>query len=477
MERLVSNNGVAAGDPSARGRGAKGSAVVRAARVGAALVLAVSLSGCSMMRDLGLDFGLFGGDESEEAMAVADAQGDQRPDYTDAAKTPPSFAVGDRFTFDNPRATWTVKEVSGDRVRWVADSGAEQVTAMNPLLPALSWTSERQGEGRRLISDMSAPFFPLEVGKTVTFTATVSTDKPPYAWEFTWRCEVLGTERVEVQAGTFGTYRIACGRKRPDELVFNYAPAVGHYVRMASTPQPGGKTAVRDLIEFRSRQYIAFVDPKTAAMSQERGMEGAMAQGGEMADMPPASLQAAEPEMGAEIDERALSEPDATDSDGPVLVMGEGSAPQSGLTREGAAKRERAARKEATRPEPSTQSTTGSTGGSGTADAAGGADRRTARAATVPEGMTRADALPDGSVAIHLASYKNPANVETGWRRLTEANGDLLGNVRPLVRQVTLSGKGTYQRLLAGPLASMKDAEALCAALKKRDVYCDPMQL
>ena len=91
--------------------------------------------------------------------------------------------------------------------------------------------------------------------------------------------------------------------------------------------------------------------------------------------------------------------------------------------------------------------------------------------------MTRADALPDGSVAIHLASYKNPENVERGWRRLTEANGDLLGNVRPIVRQVTLSGKGTYQRLLAGPLASMRDAEALCAAFETREVYCDPMQL
>lgn len=482
-----------------RGRGVRRFAFAAAA--------AFALSGCSSMADMGLDFGFlsdwFGGHGARNGAgaAMSDTNGPERPSLAEMAATEPRFAVGDSFTFDNPRATWTVKEVGEDRIRWVADNGDEQVTDTNPLLPALAWRSEGQGEGRRRISGMNQPFFPLEPGKHITFESTVSSDQPPFAWEFTWSCDVLGTERVETPAGRFGTYKIACGRKRPDELTFYYAPAVGHYVRMVNVPEPGGKRIARDLVDFRSRQHMAFVDPKTSAMAD--GGADVAGEGGEIAELPPASLQTrggtdAGASDGGASGEGALADPSLPEMDnpmdrdkpdprfaidGPVLIMGEGNTPQSGLTPDGANKSRESAMSTAPTPRDRDGDETSGDGGTAAEEPAAGsgdgeAPTQTASAAAaLPEGMTPATDLGEGAVALHVASYKNPDNVETGWRRLKAANGDLLGNVRPIVRKVTLPEKGVFFRLLVGPVASMSDAEALCAALDSRDVYCDPMTL
>ena len=37
---------------------------------------------------------------------------------------------------------------------------------------------------------------------------------------------------MEVPAGAFETYKIQCGRYKPTELEFFYAPQIGHYVVM-----------------------------------------------------------------------------------------------------------------------------------------------------------------------------------------------------------------------------------------------------
>lgn len=166
----------------------------RRARVRASALLAgaLLLAGCSSLEGV-FDGGLFGGSEMSNAAASTDGAAlDERPSLEALAAAAPELAAGDRFTFDNPTVTWTVERVEDDRIYWRADNGDEQVTAQNVILPALAWSSAGQGRGRRLITEMSAPFFPLRAGKRVTFNSTVSTDAPPYAWEFTWACETLG---------------------------------------------------------------------------------------------------------------------------------------------------------------------------------------------------------------------------------------------------------------------------------------------
>ncbi|WP_210681296.1 SPOR domain-containing protein [Marivibrio halodurans] len=420
------------------------------ARAGLVLGGLLMLSACSSSGGF-FDFSFLedwfsGGEETGAAMEGAMPTA---PDIEDLAAVPPKLVVGDRFSFDNPDVTWEVKRIEGDRIFWQADSGDEQVTALNPILPALAWRSAGQGQGRRLITDMSEPFFPLRVGKSLTFQSTVSTDTPPYAWEFIWSCEILGTEAITVPAGSFETYRIQCGRQRADELIFSYAPRVGHYVRMVSHPGAGQERVVRELTGFRSRNYIAYVDPMTTAMAEGQaigdGANGEIRRPGGAGTVTMVPL----PPM-----ENPMNSPDSRfdNTEQPMMVVPQdGTAPKSGLSDEGRARQAQSQTKPRT-------------------------DTASVEAPDSAQGLPGA-AVGKGAIALHLASYKNPANAERGWMQLSEANTDLLGAQRPIVRRVDLPGKGIFYRLHAGPVASMSDAKALCAALKARNLYCVPMQL
>jgi hypothetical protein len=331
----------------------------------------------------------------------------------EAAREAPSFRPGDRFTFDNPVETWTVTGVEGDRVTWVSDGGARQVTTRNPLLPALEWTSPDKGAGRRLISGQTQPMFPLSPGKEVSFRATVDTDQPPFAWEFEWTCEVGGLEPTAVPAGEFATYRVACGRDGVEETVMFYAPEIGYNARMlvASTPNGSGTGAMaeRRLTSFaRAGDGIASGAPvaPAGAVDMQEATEGAL----------PLRIG---------------------DSDGTVQEDGEGPTALGMIAGETV---------------PATAATEPAT--SALADTAS------------------APVAPSGSTVVHLASYKNPDNAEAGWKQLMAANRDLLEGTRPIVRQVDIPGRGIFYRLHAGPVASRGAGEEICKALARRGVYC-----
>lgn len=80
---------------------------------------------------------------------------------------------------------------------------------------------------------------------------------------------------------------------------------------------------------------------------------------------------------------------------------------------------------------------------------------------------------PTGAIMVHLASYRDVENANTGWSQLLSEYGDLLGGLGPLVNQVEIPNKGTFYRLRAGPLESLDAAKRLCAGLKARGAYCD----
>lgn len=436
----------------------------RRGRVAAAVALSLLLGGCSSLEGV-FDFSFLEEWFSSSPSADGGDAAEPRPELEDLAAAPPQLVAGDRFTFDNPDVTWTVERVEDDRIFWKADNGDEQTTGLNPILPALAWNSAGQGRGRRLITDMNPPFFPLRVGKRVTFKSTVSTDTPPYAWEFTWTCETLRTEEVEVPAGRFETYVIQCGRQRPDELTFYYAPQIGHYIRMVSRPGGGGERnqISREMTDFLSRRYIAFVDPKTTSASDGLGAvqparvesEETMAEAG----APPASPMVPMPTLDNPLDK---PDPRFDQPQGPVLIMPEGQAPTSSLSGDG-----QAAAQPAPQAQPMQQQ----------AAAQPAQQQATAQPQqTAPRTLAGAE-VAAGSVALHLASYKQQANAERGWRELSGANSDLLGGARPIVRRVDVPGKGLFYRLYAGPVADMENARALCAALKARNIYCAPMQL
>ncbi|NMM44155.1 hypothetical protein HH303_06685 [Rhodospirillaceae bacterium KN72] len=408
----------------------------RPPQVGAVIVSgSLLLSGC----------GGFGGMGSDQAAGISGKTADA---VQIAAANPPALGPGDRFAFDNPDVVWEVVSVDTDgRIAWRSDTGETQITDANPLLPALEWHSPTRGNGTRLISGMSASMFPMKPGKEIQFRSTVDTDQPPYAWEFDWQCSIGALSLQTVPAGSFPAYRVACGRQDPEEMVFQYAPQVGNYVRLTVT-DPAGKTIERRLTALH----------KGAGMDNLQQVSEAPQSGlATMAETPMATGGDSQPTMpingNAAMPSETKSGPTALGmlAEPPVdnLPMGE-----DPLAPEGAAA--------ATSPT--------STGAPGTS------------AVTTPQtepardmSATASAAVPDatsGSVAMHLASYKDPNNAEVGWKQLLAGNRDQLDGLRPIVRKVDIPGKGIFYRLHAGPIASKAQADAMCRTLKARGLYC-----
>ena len=93
----------------------------------------------------------------------------------------------------------------------------------------------------------------------------------------------------------------------------------------------------------------------------------------------------------------------------------------------------------------------------------------------VPKPPTAAPPPPglSGGSVVYLASYRSQAAAKQGWTALKDKHGDLLNGLKPEVRQVEVTGKGTYYRLYAGPVSPTSVA-GLCRELNGRGAFCAP---
>lgn len=389
----------------------------------------------------------------------SDPSGPLNPKLSEIAATPPVYTPGDRYAFSNPDVVWEVVAVDQGEIVWRADNGDMQRTAANPLLPALGWTSAGTGRGKRLITDMTEDFFPLKVGKEISFRSTVSSDKPPYAWEFDWRCTIDARERMAARVGEVDVFKIVCGRQRPDEITFYYAPEVGHYVKLVAANQTGTGGSERWLTGYqwaaappalRGLEETMIADSKgVMAETEARGPEG------ETAPMP-ASVEA-ETMSGSDV-MASVSTPESGRMAGERVATAE-----SGLSKDGDAM----------------MSDTGST-------AAGDAEYTGAMALTSQTASAGTSATPAGSTAlaaaagsvaaeglgVHIASYRDPNNAERGWKLAMAENPTVLSGTRPVIRKVDLGVKGVFYRLHAGPIGDKAKADNMCKALKATGHYC-----
>ena len=117
-----------------------------------------------------------------------------------------------------------------DRILWKSDLEEEQATSLILFYPRfLGKVTNAEGYA---LCQIFRGFFPLQKGNVFSFMATVDTDQPPYAWEYSWQCETMAAQMRTTPVGEFLTYKIACGRDGKTELVFYYAPEIGYYVQM-----------------------------------------------------------------------------------------------------------------------------------------------------------------------------------------------------------------------------------------------------
>ena len=417
---------------------------VRGRSFGCALCLLVlSLAGCESLS------GILGSSTENQPLQTA-----EKKDQTQR----PIFGVGDRYRFDNPEITWEVTAVHGERVYWRSAGGDEQVTSTNPLLPAFAWQSVRRGSGQRIISNQAGAIFPLKVGARLTFRSTVSTDKPPFGWEFEWSCDVVGKERVTVPAGEFDSFRVQCGRQGSRELSFYYVPEIGHYARMEAIGPDGKKTATRNLIAYEhgetsvssldttlasaeivspTKKSAGIYNPPVTTGTQTQPVDASVT-----SRTPNFAVEESQPANAAGIQNSALAKKiDLT------------KLPTFGL--------------EQVRPNLPTTSSTGQSQDS--VPTAGNLPPTIAT--TKPKSLA---ALPttDHSVIIHLASYRDSDAARRGWLALRRKYNPLFDGLHPEIQRVELKGKGTYYRLYAAALPSRSVAQDICEQLKKRGGWC-----
>ncbi|OHC83205.1 MAG: hypothetical protein A3G73_09335 [Rhodospirillales bacterium RIFCSPLOWO2_12_FULL_67_15] len=97
-----------------------------------------------------------------------------------------------------------------------------------------------------------------------------------------------------------------------------------------------------------------------------------------------------------------------------------------------------------------------------------------APAAAAPP-AAKGPAAVKGGATVHLASYRSRQQADRGWQQIQRAHSEILGKLKPDIAEVNLgSGKGTYFRLKAGPLANKDAAADICRQLKQRRQYCEP---
>jgi cell division septation protein DedD len=91
--------------------------------------------------------------------------------------------------------------------------------------------------------------------------------------------------------------------------------------------------------------------------------------------------------------------------------------------------------------------------------------------APAPAAATPRPAPPATGWRVQVAAVRSPDAAKTEWERVRRANGDVLGSLQ-FGTQITLDNRGTYYRVLAGPVADEAQAKQICAALIKRKQGC-----
>ncbi|WP_299392348.1 SPOR domain-containing protein [Pelagibius sp.] len=81
-----------------------------------------------------------------------------------------------------------------------------------------------------------------------------------------------------------------------------------------------------------------------------------------------------------------------------------------------------------------------------------------------------------GDLVAHLSSLRSKEAANKEWQSLKKAFPAELGRFGPAITKTEIAKRGTFYRVLAGPLASKKAAQDLCAALKAKKQYCQVMK-
>lgn len=78
-------------------------------------------------------------------------------------------------------------------------------------------------------------------------------------------------------------------------------------------------------------------------------------------------------------------------------------------------------------------------------------------------------------MVIHLSSLRSEKAAKKEWEALKRAFPEQLSAMSPRFARTEIAERGTFYRVLAGPLPSKQAAKQLCGALKAKKQYCQVM--
>ena len=378
------------------------------------------LSGCSSVGSIGESFG---GSAPEDRLAPAPA---------------PIYAAGDTFVYtENGQPTREqVVSVAPDRVVWTNDSGLIWTKDTALVTPQLRWSSHPElGRGQQTIIGSPEQLFPLQEGNVIAYSVRGSAENAPAGWQEEHRCVVSGQEDVQVQAGTYTTFRIDCQRKDFLDSYF-YSPVVQNYVlriRDFGTGQSRKELLSVTLANDRTRDLPATV---AAAPSPVEGPSVQQPVTPPVAVMGPTAV----PVMTPEVEPKMPMGTDAERADALISRL-----------EDVVSRLEKVAGMEA---------------GTVAAPATASAAPRTAQ-------RTASSGGSSGPWAVHLASYRSQRSAQTGWTVL-QRKFPALQDKRMVTSEFDPgNGRGTYVRLMAQGFPNRDAAIQFCAPLKANGQFCD----
>ena len=357
--------------------------------------------------------------------------------------------------FDNPITSWEVVDVTNDRITWVSNQGARIITSNNPLLPSYEWISQSDGQGKRLISDVKGELFPLKKGNKTTFRSTVSINDQPSQWSFSWNCAILGEVNVTVPAGNFNAFSIVCARDASDTITYYYAPELGYYVRMEIGGNRGSILKQRNLLSYNNAAGASLQATQKLSITDDDSQIS-----DNNAPILPLPLDDVEPTNLAQQNAEALlrrnqRQPANNSNILPIPGLLEEVAPSDNMADNTADNMPVTPSENLIAPAP-------------VLIAPQSSDNQTALLTPTPP----ANILAGQTVAVHLASYRNRADAEKGWRILSSGNPSELNGKQYSIQQVDLGNIGIFFRLYANPFNSLQTADNLCKRLRVKGLYC-----
>ncbi len=156
-----------------------------------------------------------------------------------AMPAPVPVSRNDAFVFSDGHVE-QVRSVKNGAVEWGGLSKRSYWRPQGTFLPITIWTTG-VGEGRRTIIGHPEEMWPLGTRRSTHFRVVTQTRrKGREDWVRNveqWRCKAGNPREIKVRAGVFDAVRIACDRFSPtnmklvERLEWDFAPAIGHYVR------------------------------------------------------------------------------------------------------------------------------------------------------------------------------------------------------------------------------------------------------